>query len=100
MESAGDRSAGDARADAQRFAGAAPVRPQRWELPFEEPPFEKLVSHEALSSSALCYQIINKAHHRPMDVTPQDAADVNSPYEGVSALCGVAVLDTRASWDA
>lgn len=53
------------------------------EHPFEEPPFEKLVSHESLRSNALFYQIINKAHHRPMDLTPQDAADVNRAYEGV-----------------
>src|SRR5690606_29265560 len=31
----------------------------------------------------LFYKIINKAHHRPMDVTPQDAADVNTAYENV-----------------
>lgn len=53
------------------------------ERPFEESPFEKLVSHESLRDSALLYKIINKAHHRPMDVTPQDAADVNKAYESV-----------------
>ena len=53
------------------------------ERPFEEPPFEKLVMHEALRNDALFYKIINKAHHRPMDVTPQDAADVNGAYESV-----------------
>lgn len=53
------------------------------EPPFEEPPFEKLLSHESLRDSALFYKIINKAHHRPMDVTPQDADDVNKAYENV-----------------
>lgn len=53
------------------------------EPPFEEPPFEKLLSHEALRDSALFYKIINRAHHRPMDVTPQDADDVNKAYENV-----------------
>ncbi|MCR9137174.1 MAG: AAA family ATPase [Alphaproteobacteria bacterium] len=53
------------------------------ERPFEEPPFEMLVTHEALRDKALFYKIINKAHHRPMDVTPQDAADVNEAYKNV-----------------
>lgn len=53
------------------------------ERPFEEPPFENLVLHEALRDNALFYKIINKAHHRPMDVTPQDAEDVNKAYENV-----------------
>ena len=55
------------------------------ERPFEEPPFKKLVTHEALrvDSSSPFYKIINKAHHKPMDVTPQDAADVNKTYESV-----------------
>lgn len=57
------------------------------ERPFEELPFEKLVSHEALRDSALFYKIINRAHHRPMEVTPQDATDVYKAYESVhSAL--------------
>lgn len=53
------------------------------ERPFEEPPFGKLVAHEALRGNALFYTIINKAHHRPVDITPQDAADVNRAYESV-----------------
>lgn len=53
------------------------------EPPFEEPPFEKLVKHEALRDDSIFYKIINKAHHRPMEVTPQDASDVNKAYENV-----------------
>lgn len=56
------------------------------ERPFEEPPFEKLVLHESLRDTALFYRIINKAHHRPMDITPQDADDVNRAYESVHSI--------------
>ncbi|WP_342640473.1 ATP-binding protein [Rhodoligotrophos ferricapiens] len=56
------------------------------ERPFEEPPFEKLLTHQALRDSALFYKIINKAHHQPSMITPQDAADVNEVYESVHSL--------------
>ena len=54
--------------------------------PFDEPPFEKLLSHPSLRNTHLFYRIINKAHHQPMDVTPQDAADVNEAYESVHGI--------------
>ncbi|TSD85712.1 S24 family peptidase [Mycobacterium sp. KBS0706] len=56
------------------------------ERPFEEPPFEKLLTHQALRDGALFYRIINKAHHQPSMITPQDAADVNEVYESVHSL--------------
>ncbi|GAA3109941.1 AAA family ATPase [Rhizobium viscosum] len=56
------------------------------EKPFEEPPFERLIAHEALRNAALFYKVINKAHHRPFEITPQDAHDVNSAYENVHSV--------------
>ena len=56
------------------------------EHPFEEPPFERLLSHPALRESDKFYTTINKAHHRPMDITPQDAADVYKAYQSVHSI--------------
>ena len=56
------------------------------ERPFDERPFEKLLSHPALRETDSFYRIINKAHHRPIDITPQDAADVYSAYEHVHGI--------------
>ena len=56
------------------------------ERPFEEPPFEKLLSHSALRSSDPFYTIINRAHHRPVDITPGDASAVADAYESVHSL--------------
>ena len=56
------------------------------ERPFDERPFEKLLSHPALRETDSFYRIINKAHHRPLDITPQDAADVYSTYEHVHGI--------------
>ena len=56
------------------------------ERPFEEPPFEKLLSHSALRSSDSFYTTINRAHHRPVGITPRDAADVADAYESVHSL--------------
>ena len=56
------------------------------EPPFEEPPFEKLLSHSALRSSDSFYTIINRAHHRPVDITPGDASAVADAYESVHSL--------------
>ena len=56
------------------------------ERPFEEPPFEKLLFHQALRDADPFYTIINRAHHRPMDITPRDAADVHKTYESVHSI--------------
>ncbi|MDE0149743.1 MAG: ATP-binding protein [Rhodospirillaceae bacterium] len=56
------------------------------ERPFEEPPFEKLLSHQALRHSHIFYKIINKAHHQLVNITPQDAADVHREYESVHSI--------------
>ena len=56
------------------------------ERPFDEHPFEKLLSHPALRDTDPFYATINKAHHRPMDITPQDAADVYQAYENVLGI--------------
>ena len=56
------------------------------ERPFEEPPFEKLLSHRALRDADPFYMIINRAHHRPTEITPSDAADVHTAYESVHSI--------------
>ena len=56
------------------------------ERPFNERPFEKLLSHSTLRVTDSFYMTLNRAHHRPMDITPQDAADVDMAYEGVHSI--------------
>ncbi len=56
------------------------------ERPFDEPPFEKLLSHSALRNSDPFYTIINRAHHRPMNITPTDADDVFTAYGSVHSI--------------
>lgn len=58
----------------------------RGERPFDEMPFEKLLDHPALKSSASFYAIINKAHHRLAEVTPYDAGEVDKAFEEVESL--------------
>ena len=56
------------------------------EHPFEEPPFAALLSHVALRDEASFYQIINKAHHRPQDVTPHEAGEVDESFNKIDRL--------------
>lgn len=56
------------------------------EPPFEEPPFEKLLTHQELRSGARFYKVINQAHHQLRTVTPADAADVETVYESIDNL--------------
>ncbi|WP_366555208.1 AAA family ATPase [Aquibaculum sediminis] len=56
------------------------------ERPFEEPPFEKLLTHEGLRPEARFYKTINKAHHQPSMITPQDAHDTDGIYESINNL--------------
>ena len=56
------------------------------EHPFEELPFENLLLHDAFKSDAPFYQIINKAHHQPQNITPTDATDVNEVFKQVDRL--------------
>ena len=56
------------------------------EHPFEEPPFAALLSHAALANGAPFYQIINKAHHRPQDVTPHEAGEVDEAFNEINHL--------------
>ena len=56
------------------------------ELPFEEPPFAAFLSHPELRDSAPFYRCINKAHHRPQDVTPHDAGDVDRVFGEIDRL--------------
>ena len=56
------------------------------EHPFEEPPFAALLSHAALRDEAPFYQIINKAHHRPQDVTPHEAGEVDEAFNEIDRL--------------
>ena len=54
------------------------------EPPFNEPPFDGLLSHAQLRDSAPFYRCINKAHHRPQDVTPHDAGEVNAVFNEIN----------------
>ena len=56
------------------------------ERPFDERPFGKLLSHRALRDTEPFYRTISKAHHRPTEITPQDAADVCDAYEDVHGI--------------
>jgi len=56
------------------------------ERPFDEPPFAALLSHTALRDAAPFYQIINKAHHRPQDVTPHEAGQVDEAFNEIDRL--------------
>ncbi len=56
------------------------------EPPFEEPPFAALLLHAALRDEAPFYQIINKAHHRPQDVTPHEAGEVDEAFNEIDRL--------------
>ena len=56
------------------------------ERPFEEPPFAMLLSHTGLNESGPFCQCINKAHHRPQDITPYDAAHIDDTFSEVDRL--------------
>ena len=56
------------------------------ERPFDEPPFARLLSHLGLRDSAPFYRCINKAHHRPRDMTPIDAGEVDRVFGEVDSL--------------
>ena len=56
------------------------------EPPFTEEPFQKLLNHDGLKDGAAFFAAINKAHHRPAEITPQDAADIDQVYSNVSSL--------------
>ena len=58
------------------------------ERPFEEPPFAMLLSHAALYEGAAFHQCINKAHHRPQEITPYDAAQVDDTFTDLDRLLG------------
>ena len=56
------------------------------ERPFDETPFAALLSHMALRDAAPFYKIINKAHHRPQDVTPHEAGQVDAAFNEIDRL--------------
>ena len=56
------------------------------ERPFDEVPFEVMLSHQALRDTALFCQTINKAHHRPQEVTPYDACQVVEVFGEIDRL--------------
>ena len=56
------------------------------ERPFEEPPFTALLSYAAFRDAAPFYRIINKAHHRPQDVTPHEAGRVDEAFNEIDLL--------------
>lgn len=56
------------------------------ELPFQEPPFEKLLSCNSLKPGTHFYTTINQAHHDLRKVTPHDAAAVDEGFSEVDRL--------------
>ncbi len=56
------------------------------ERPFEEPPFLHLLNHQALRATTPFYLAINKAHHRPHEITPVDAGDVDVAFREIDHL--------------
>jgi AAA domain len=53
------------------------------ERPFDEAPFEALLSHTALRDTAPFYTIINKAHHRLREITPFEAGQVSEVFDQI-----------------
>lgn len=56
------------------------------ERPFDEAPFEALLSHMALRDTAPFYTIINKAHHRLHEITPFEAGQVSEVFDQIDRL--------------
>ncbi|MEL7699085.1 MULTISPECIES: AAA family ATPase [unclassified Citromicrobium] len=56
------------------------------ERPFDEAPFEALLSHVALRNTAPFYTIINKAHHRLHEITPYEAEQVSEVFDHIDRL--------------
>lgn len=56
------------------------------EQPFNEVPFERLLSCPALRHDAPFYLIINRAHHALRDVTPYDAAEVAKEFDDIERI--------------
>lgn len=56
------------------------------ELPFNEPPFERLVSSRHLRSGTQFYAAINHAHHDLRNITPQHAKTVDEAFDEVNGL--------------
>ena len=56
------------------------------ERPFDEAPFEALLSHAALRDTAPFYTIINKAHHRLHEITPFEAGQVSEVFDQIDRL--------------
>ncbi|WP_375567597.1 AAA family ATPase [Oceaniradius stylonematis] len=56
------------------------------ERPFDEAPFETLLSHTALRDTAPFYTIINKGHHRLHEITPFEAGQVSEVFDQIDRL--------------
>jgi hypothetical protein len=56
------------------------------ERPFDEAPFEALLSHNALRDPAPFYTIINKAHHRLHEISPFEAGQVSEVFDQIDRL--------------
>ena len=54
------------------------------ERPFNEAPFDRLLTHAQFRDSAPFYRCINKAHHRPLDLTPHDAGEVDRVFNDIN----------------
>lgn len=56
------------------------------EQPFNEVPFERLLSCKSLRPGSSFYSIINSAHHNLRNVTPYDAGEVDQAFDEVDRL--------------
>ena len=56
------------------------------ERPFDEAPFEALLSQGAIRDAASFYTIINKAHHRLHEITPFEAGQVSEVFDQIDRL--------------
>ncbi|WP_338580019.1 ATP-binding protein [Pseudomonas sp. ML2-2023-6] len=56
------------------------------ELPFQEPPFEKLLSCNSLKPGTHFYRTINQAHHDLRKITPHDAGVIDEGFTDVDRL--------------
>lgn len=54
--------------------------------PFNEEPFNLLLNYTALQPASDFYKVLNKAHHRPRDITPVDAKAVDDHFNSVENL--------------
>ena len=53
------------------------------EVPFGELPFANLLDHKDLQPNTKFFNVINKAHHQPQNITPDDAKTVKHVHKDI-----------------